>query len=118
MLLPGRDAEAARQRAVLVEAYRTFRPFDDRWLDLIEPLRAFRYVFYAGWIARRWDDPSFPDAFPHFGTEDYWVRETRDLEDQLHAIEGRALAVSEDADVRVDDSEDAELTNADFFWDL
>ena len=112
MLLPGRDAEAARQRALLVDAYRTFRPFEDRWLELIEPLRAFRYVFYAGWIARRWDDPSFPDAFPHFGTEDYWARETQDLEDQLHLIERGGVASPSSS------GDEAELTNADFFWDL
>ncbi len=118
MLLPGRDSEAARQRAHLVDAYRAFRPFDDRWFDLIEPLRAFRYVFYAGWIARRWDDPCFPDAFPHFGTEDYWVRETQDLEDQLHVIEGGRLPMPDDDESTPSEGEERELTNADFFWDL
>ncbi len=118
MLLPGRDAEAARQRALLVDAYRTFRPFDDRWLELIEPLRAFRYVFYAGWIARRWEDPSFPDAFPHFGSEDYWVRETQDLEDQLHVIEGGRPATPDEEGERGGSADEPELTNADFFWDL
>jgi len=118
MLLPGRDAEAARQRALLVDAYRAFRPFDDRWLELIEPLRAFRFVFYAGWIARRWDDPCFPDAFPHFGTEEYWMRETRDLEEQLEVIEGGRVAASDEAGARASGAEESELTNADFFWDL
>lgn len=119
MLLPGRDAEAARQRSVLVEAYRGFRAFDERWFDLIEPLRAFRYVFYAGWIARRWSDPCFPDAFPHFGTEDYWVGETRDLEEQLELIHGRQSPSRGDQGelVQTEDG-DEELTNADFFWDL
>ncbi len=79
MLIPGSDAEGARQRAVLIEAYRQFRDFEDRWLTLVEPLRAFRFVWYAAWIARRWDDPAFPSAFPHFGTLEYWEKETRDL---------------------------------------
>ena len=120
MLLPGRDAEAARQRSVLVEAYRSFRSFDERWFDLIEPLRAFRYVFYAGWIARRWSDPCFHDAFPHFGSEDYWVSETRDLEEQLELILGRQSPLQNDGGevVRPDGDEDETLTNADFFWDL
>lgn len=119
MLLPGRDAEAARQRSVLVEAYRSFRRFDERWFELIEPLRGFRYVFYAGWIARRWDDPCFPDAFPHFGSEDYWGRETRDLEEQLELIHGRS-AIGDDggAGGTSATTEGAELTNEDFFWDL
>jgi len=118
MLLPGRDAEAARQRNVLIDAYRSFRPFDDRWLDLVEPLRAFRYVFYAGWIARRWGDPCFPDAFPHFGTEDYWAKETQDLEDQLDVIEGGRPLEDDAEDAGAVTADEPELTNKDFFWDL
>jgi Ser/Thr protein kinase RdoA (MazF antagonist) len=119
MLLPGRDVEAQRQRQVLVEAYKTFRSFDDQSLGLIEPLRGFRFVFYAGWIAKRWEDPAFPDAFPHFGTEEYWENETRDLEELVDRI-GKGedlLTPAEREDARISDpSED--LTNKDFFWDL
>jgi Ser/Thr protein kinase RdoA (MazF antagonist) len=121
MLLPGRDAEAARQRRILVEAYRTFRDFDASSLALIEPLRGFRFVFYAGWIARRWADPAFPDAFPHFGTEVYWEDETRDLETLVDRIErGADLRGPESSgEERATEEEDGEaLTNADFFWDL
>ena len=87
LLLPGQDAEAKSQRALFVEAYRQFRPFEDRWLRLIEPLRALRFIRYAAWIARRWDDPAFPSAFPHFGSEQYWQGETLDLERQISKIE-------------------------------
>ncbi|MBW2229090.1 MAG: serine/threonine protein kinase [Deltaproteobacteria bacterium] len=121
MLLPGRDAEAARQRALLVEAYREFRDFDERSLRLIEPLRAFRFVWYAGWIARRWDDPAFPDAFPHFGGDEYWENETRDLEQQVELIvRGEGASVpAPDAQARSEEREaQGELTNEDFFWDL
>ncbi len=112
MLLPGRDHEGERQRALFVEAYRQFRDFDTAWLRLVEPLRAFRYVFYAAWIARRWEDAAFPAAFPHFGTPDYWENETRDLELQVARCrdggpEGAAAG-----------SQERELTNEDFFWDL
>lgn len=116
MLLPGRDAHAARQRSLLVDAYRQFRDFDDRWLRLVEPLRAFRFVFYAAWIARRWQDPAFPDAFPHFGTADYWENETRDLEQQLERI--RSGARDDEPDQRAEKAAEPELTNKDFFWDL
>jgi Ser/Thr protein kinase RdoA (MazF antagonist) len=116
MLLPGRDSEADRQRRVLVDAYRTFRPFEDRWLRLVEPLRAFRFVWYAGWIAKRWDDPAFPDAFPHFGTEAYWEGETRDLEQQLALIMSGATAESPETPTASEAV--PELTNKDFFWDL
>ena len=86
MLLPGRDAEAARQRDVFIDAYRSFRDFAPSWLHLVEALRAFRFVFYAAWIARRWRDPAFPAAFPHFGAASYWENETRDLEEQAERV--------------------------------
>jgi Ser/Thr protein kinase RdoA (MazF antagonist) len=114
MLLPGRDAEGQRQRQRLLEAYRQFRDFDSRWLRLVEPLRGFRFVFYAGWIARRWEDPAFPSAFPHFGSDAYWDAETRDLED----LAERLLRGGDvPAELRREEPE-RELTNEDFFWDL
>jgi len=120
MLLPGRDAEAARQRDLLVDAYRQFRSFDDAELGLVEPLRGMRFVAYAAWIARRWEDPAFPDAFPHFGGEEYWERETRDLEEQVERIHGAGapVAVSAGDAPRGEEEAERELTNKDFFWDL
>jgi Ser/Thr protein kinase RdoA (MazF antagonist) len=118
MLLPGRDAYAQRQRTLFVEAYQQLRSFDTRSLRLIEPLRAFRFVWYAGWIARRWEDPCFPDAFPHFGTEDYWETETRDLEELVERI-ANGVSEAEGGEISAPPSEDeSELTNKDFFWDL
>lgn len=117
MLLPGRDAEGERQRRRLVSAYREFRPFEERWLRLVEPLRAFRYVWYAAWIARRWRDPAFPDAFPHFGTPSYWEDETRDLEQQVERLlrTGDAAVGGES---RAAVAEDEMLSNEEIFWDL
>ena len=113
MLAPGRDGLGAEQRRKLVAAYREFRDFDDRWLGLVEPLRALRFVHYAAWIARYWEDPAFPDAFPHFGTEEYWQRETRDLEEMVGLVE-RGV---DEAGVPPPEPA-AELSNADFFWDM
>jgi len=119
MLLPGRDVEADRQRRLLIDAYRQFRAFDERSLSLIEPLRGFRFVFYAGWIAKRWDDPAFPDAFPHFGTDDYWETETRDLEELVERLaKGDDLLTPSEREEKAVESEDSDLTNKDFFWDL
>jgi Ser/Thr protein kinase RdoA (MazF antagonist) len=121
MLIPGRDAEAARQRELLVSAYGQFRHFDVGSMRLIEPLRAFRFVFYAGWIAKRWQDPAFPDAFPHFGGDEYWENETRDLEQQVELIvSGESVSGSApEAAARAGEREaEGELTNKDFFWDL
>lgn len=118
MLIPGRDAAAARLRGRLIDAYREFRDFDERSLALVEPLRAFRFVGYAGWIAKRWEDPSFPDAFPHFGSEQYWENETRDLCEQLERILRGGGRVEPSDERPVTASEERELTNQDFFWDL
>lgn len=118
MLIPARDAEGARQRRVFVEAYRQFRAFEEGWLELVEPLRALRFVRYAAWIGRRWEDPAFPSTFPHFGSDDYWERETRDLEEQLRRIqEGEAPEPAAEAEGE-DAKPERELTNRDFFWDL
>jgi Ser/Thr protein kinase RdoA (MazF antagonist) len=115
MLLPGRDRHGLRQREVLIGAYRQFRDFETRWLRLVEPLRAFRFVSYAAWIARRWEDPAFPAAFPHFGSAEYWENETRDLEEQV-----RRLLREPDAPegLRLPAEPEPELQNEDFFWDL
>ena len=119
MLVPGRDLQAHRQRERLIRAYQQFRPFDLRSLDLIEPLRAMRFIFYAGWIAKRWDDPAFPDAFPHFGSEQYWQTETADLEEQLDLIlSGEVPYEQGEGDSASEEEADGELTNKDFFWDL
>jgi len=119
MLVPGRDSEADRQRHLLVESYRQFRPFDERTFSLIEPLRGFRFVFYAGWIAKRWQDPAFPDAFPHFGTDQYWETETRDLEELVERIaKGDDLLTTAEREVAAVENSEDELTNEDFFWDL
>jgi Ser/Thr protein kinase RdoA (MazF antagonist) len=118
MLLPGRDAEGARQRALLIRAYEQFREFDPRWLRLVEPLRAFRFIFYAAWIAKRWQDRAFPAAFPHFGVADYWENETRDLEELAERLaDGGSDDVARNEDGPGVNAE-PELTNEDFFWDL
>jgi Ser/Thr protein kinase RdoA (MazF antagonist) len=117
MLLPGRDAEGVRQRDLLIGAYRQFRDFDPHWLRLVEPLRAFRFVFYAAWIARRWRDPAFPAAFPHFGTDSYWENETRDLEEHVD----RLLRGGDEVPGKLRRpaaAPEPELSNEDYFWDL
>ena len=88
LLAPGRDAEGVRQRDVLLEGYTEMRAFDRTTLGLVEPLRALRYLHYAAWITRRWVDPSFPRAFPQYGTASYWAELVSDLEDQLQRVGG------------------------------
>ena len=87
LIVPGRDVESQRQIQVLLEGYREFRSFDSSNLKWIEILRALRFVHYTAWIARRWDDPAFPQAFSHFGTHQYWSKEVEDLEEQFRLIQ-------------------------------
>ncbi|MEK6577754.1 MAG: serine/threonine protein kinase [Bdellovibrionota bacterium] len=88
LIVPGRDSESIQQREVLISAYEQMRAFDRKSLRLIEPLRVLRIVHFSAWIARRWEDPAFPGAFPNFGSDRYWRDETVGLEDQLRVLEG------------------------------
>jgi Ser/Thr protein kinase RdoA (MazF antagonist) len=114
MLLGGDDDEAVRRREDLLEGYETFRPFDRRELNLIEPLRALRMVYYAGWVAKRHEDPAFIHAFPDWGTRDYWEQEIADLEKQISRF-----VVSEPDRVFYEEEGKpvSDLTNADYFFD-
>lgn len=92
LLVPGRDEEAQRQLQVMIAAYEMMRPFDRRSLRLIEALRALRFVHFSAWIAKRWQDPAFPRAFPHFGSERYWGEQLADLREQLGLVQDAAGA--------------------------
>jgi hypothetical protein len=72
-------------------------------------------VSYPAWIARRWEDPAFPAAFPHFGSAQYWESETRDLEEQV----ARLLRDAEAPEgLRSVAAPEPELSNEELFWDL
>jgi Ser/Thr protein kinase RdoA (MazF antagonist) len=87
LLLPARPRDCPRELELMLAGYRQFRDFDEGTLGLIEVLRGLRYVRYAAWIARRWDDPSFPRAFPDWGSERYWETQVADLHEQLALLE-------------------------------
>ena len=86
MLLSGERAECEAQIAGLIEGYREFGEFDTRELALIEPLRALRQIHYAAWLARRWEDPAFPPAFPWFASPRYWEEHVLALRECLAAL--------------------------------
>ena len=75
LLARGDSEEVRKAREQLIEGYELFREFDRGTLALCEPLRALRIIHMSGWIARRWDDPSFQAAFPAFRTDNYWMAE-------------------------------------------
>jgi Ser/Thr protein kinase RdoA (MazF antagonist) len=88
LLAPGRSEAATRARGQVLEGYELFRQLDRSTLALWEPLRALRIVYTSAWIARRWDDASFRDGFPAFGTDGYWAREYEELYAILEACQG------------------------------
>lgn len=73
LLAAGRDGWARARRLAIVEGYEEMRDFDRLSLRLVEPLRVLRLVHFCAWIARRWEDASFPRTFPDFGTDRFWV---------------------------------------------
>ncbi|MGJ0535116.1 MAG: serine/threonine protein kinase [Methylocystis sp.] len=83
MLLSGERREMTRQLADLLAGYEDFYDFDPRELHLVEALRTLRLIHYAGWLARRWDDPAFPKAFPWFNTQHYWQNRILELREQI-----------------------------------
>lgn len=83
MMLSGEPMEMQIQLDALLEGYRAFHDFDTAELALIEPLRSLRQLHYTAWLARRWDDPAFPLAFPWFGEDSYWQGYLSDLDQQL-----------------------------------
>jgi Ser/Thr protein kinase RdoA (MazF antagonist) len=91
MLLSGSQQNMRSELTDLLKGYEQFLPFDRRELALIEPLRALRMIHYSAWLARRWDDPAFPRAFPWFAEPRYWEDHYRALEDQLAAVMGPRL---------------------------
>jgi Ser/Thr protein kinase RdoA (MazF antagonist) len=91
MLLAGNQQEMRTQMTDILQGYEQFLPFDRAELSLIEPLRALRMIHYAAWLARRWDDPAFPRAFPWFAEPRYWEEHYRALQDQLAAVQGPSL---------------------------
>ncbi|PYN98733.1 MAG: serine/threonine protein kinase [Candidatus Rokuibacteriota bacterium] len=87
LLAPGNTEEAIRARWDIVEGYELFRELDRATLALCEPLRALRIIYMSAWIARRWDDPSFPAAFLTFREHRYWMQEYEALIGIAEAIE-------------------------------
>jgi Ser/Thr protein kinase RdoA (MazF antagonist) len=91
MMLAGERQERLGQLAELIDGYQEFHDFDPRELPLIEGLRALRLLHHSAWIARRWDDPAFPLAFPWFANERYWGDQVLMLREQIAALDEEPL---------------------------
>jgi Ser/Thr protein kinase RdoA (MazF antagonist) len=93
MLISGDRHEMQTQLIDIIEGYLQFHDFDHRELLLIEPLRTLRILHYAAWLARRWEDPAFPRAFPWFNTARYWEDHILTLREQASLMNEPALVI-------------------------
>jgi Ser/Thr protein kinase RdoA (MazF antagonist) len=87
MLISGDRSAMGQQLGKLLAGYEDFMEFDDRELHLVEALRTLRLLHYSAWLARRWDDPAFPIAFPWFNTPRYWQDRVLELREQVAALQ-------------------------------
>jgi Ser/Thr protein kinase RdoA (MazF antagonist) len=91
MLVSGDRESMGWQLGHLLRGYEDFAEFDDRELALVEALRTLRLLHYSAWLARRWDDPAFPIAFPWFNTPRYWQDRVLELREQIAALHEEPL---------------------------
>ncbi len=87
MLLSGEPHEQETQLQKIIGAYNEFRDFPFSELLMIESLRTLRMIHHTAWLARRWDDPAFPPAFPWFDSHSFWTQHLTDLQHQLTALQ-------------------------------
>jgi Ser/Thr protein kinase RdoA (MazF antagonist) len=91
MLLSGSTDQQRQQLDKILTGYHQFYDFNLLELQLIEPLRTLRMIYYSAWLARRWDDPAFPRTFPWFNSIQYWGEHILELREQLAALQEPAL---------------------------
>lgn len=71
------------ERDIVIAEYENYLEFDWRQWPMVEAFRTMRMIQYTGWLASRWQDPSFPHHFPWFGKDQYF-------EEQLHLLRQQA----------------------------
>lgn len=87
MMLSGSAEDNKVQLKHLLDGYYEFNDFDLRELHLVEALRTLRIMHYAGWLAKRWEDPAFPASFPWFNTPRYWENLLHNLREQVELMQ-------------------------------
>lgn len=88
MLLSGDEDQLDDEKMQIIEGYEELREFPHHQWSWIPLLRGLRIIHYAGWIAKRWKDPSFPRLFPDYNTYSYWAEEVEALEKIAWQIQG------------------------------
>lgn len=80
------DESPEQEIDAFLTGYTEFRDFNESDLRLIPALRGLRIIYYSGWIAKRWEDPSFKRLFPQFLDYNHWASETEALERVLKLL--------------------------------
>ena len=80
MLLSWDPETINAEKDSFLKGYEELREWNDDEWSLVGPLRGMRIIMYAGWIAARWDDPTFRRLFPQFETYQYWAEDVEALE--------------------------------------
>ncbi len=93
MLLSGDRASQNAQLLHVMEGYKEFCDFNPAELHLLEALRTLRMIHYSGWLAKRWEDPAFPVAFPWFNTQHYWQDQILGLREQAALLDEPPLVL-------------------------
>ena len=93
MLLSGDRPRQNAQIATILEGYHEFFDFHSRELYLPEALRSLRILHFTAWLARRWEDPTFPQHFPWFNTERFWGEHILQIREQIAALSEPPLEI-------------------------
>ncbi len=87
MFLSGERHDQELQLSELMAGYEEFHEFHARELRWVEALRTLRIIRHACWLARRWDDPAFPRAFPWFAGPRFWSDHILELREQFARLQ-------------------------------
>jgi Ser/Thr protein kinase RdoA (MazF antagonist) len=93
MLLSGSRHEMQEQLCDILIGYEDFHSFNPAELHLIEALRSLRLLHYSAWLAQRWNDPAFKQAFPWFNTQRYWQDRILEMREQIALMDEAPLRV-------------------------
>ena len=91
MYLSGDRAYQTARLLDILDGYTQFRDFNPKELHLVEALRTLRMIHYAGWLAKRAEDPAFQLAFPWFYTARYWDDHILALKEQSALLDEEPL---------------------------
>ncbi|WP_028972845.1 serine/threonine protein kinase [Spirochaeta cellobiosiphila] len=86
LLLPDYREFCKSEINALLEGYTSVCDFNYKTLDLIEPLRAMRMIYFLAWQVKQRQDKGFDKHFPDWGTNAFWNKEIIDLQEQLNRI--------------------------------